>query len=112
MTIGMKTLFLILTLCGANFNIASAALDGAKIDNLTGLKGKWNAQEGVYKVTFPRNDVKIAIDGWPMPPFMGLGTWAAFEARTPLRRWQCVVSFTAWVTDTGCMWQCFQGSQT
>jgi hypothetical protein len=58
---------------------ASAANpDGAKIDQLTGLKGKPNEKEGVYRVTFPRSDVKVAVDGWTMPPFMGLGTWAAF----------------------------------
>ena len=55
-----------------------AALDTAKIDNLTGLKGKLNEKEGVYRVSFPRSDVKVAVDGWTMPPFMGLGTWAAF----------------------------------
>jgi len=53
-------------------------LDIAKIDNLTGLKGKMNEKEGVYRVTFPRDDVKVVVDGWTMPPFMGLGTWAAF----------------------------------
>src|SRR2546427_3610176 len=53
-------------------------LDIAKIDRLTGLKGKLNEKEGVYKVTFPRDDVKIVVDGWTMPAFMGLGTWAAF----------------------------------
>ena len=59
--------------------VSSAAdLDTARIDELTGLKGKFNEKEGVYKVTFPRNDVKVAVDGWTMPPFMGLGTWAAF----------------------------------
>jgi len=52
----------------------------ARIDELTGLKGKMNEKEGVYKVTFPRNDVKVVVDGWTMPPFMGLGTWAAFTA--------------------------------
>ncbi len=57
---------------------APATLDTAKIDNLTGLKGKLNEKEGVYKVTFPRDDVKVVVDGWKMPPFMGLGTWAAF----------------------------------
>ena len=56
----------------------AAALDSVKIDELTGLKGKMNEKEGVYKVTFPRNDVKVVVDGWTMPPFMGLGTWAAF----------------------------------
>jgi len=50
----------------------------ARIDELTGLKGKLNEKEGVYKVTFPRGDVKVVVDGWTMPPFMGLGTWAAF----------------------------------
>jgi hypothetical protein len=58
---------------------ASAAdLDTARIDELTGLKGKLNEKEGVYKVTFPRADVAVAVDGWTMSPFMGLGTWAAF----------------------------------
>src|SRR5947208_6948527 len=56
----------------------AAGLDTARIDELTGLKGKMNEKEGVYKVTFPRNDVKVVVDGWTMPPFMGLGTWAAF----------------------------------
>src|SRR5213594_3421988 len=50
----------------------------ARIDELTGLKGKMNEKEGVYKVTLPRNDVKVVVDGWTMPPFMGLVTWAAF----------------------------------
>jgi hypothetical protein len=56
-----------------------ADLDTAKIDQITGLKGKLNEKEGVYKVTSPRADVKITVDGWTMPPFMGLGTWAAFK---------------------------------
>ncbi|MBI4622968.1 MAG: DUF1259 domain-containing protein [Verrucomicrobia bacterium] len=55
-----------------------AALDTAKIDSLTGLKGTWNEAEKVHKVTQPRNDLPIAIDGWTMPPFMGLTSWAAF----------------------------------
>jgi len=58
---------------------AGEKLDTARIDELTGLKGKMNEKEGVYKVTFPRNDVKVSVAGWEMPPFMGLGTWASFE---------------------------------
>lgn len=57
----------------------AAQLDTAKIDELTGLKGKMGADEGVYKVTFPRDDVKVAVAGWQMSPFLGLGTWAAFQ---------------------------------
>jgi Domain of Unknown Function (DUF1259) len=64
-------------LLGLISNALAADLDTARIDQITGLKGKFNEKEGVYKVTFPRNDVKIIVDGWTMPPFMGLGTWAA-----------------------------------
>src|SRR5881398_915456 len=78
----MKKLLLLLALCGANIAISSAALDTAKIDQITGLKGKFNEKEGVYKVTFPRDDVKVVVDGWAMPPFMGLGTWAAFKGES------------------------------
>src|SRR5437667_2875999 len=65
----------------AAFVYASVAADlnTARIDELTGLKGKMNEKEGVYKVTFPRTDVKVAVEGWKMPAFMGLGTWAAFQ---------------------------------
>ena len=77
----MKTYQLIILIFCATITAAlAAALDTAKIDQLTGLKGKFNEKEGVYKVTFPRNDVKVVVDGWTLPPFMGLGTWAAFTA--------------------------------
>ena len=56
----------------------AAELNFARIDEITGLKGKLNEQEGVYRVTFPRADVPVTVEGWKMPPFMGLGTWAAF----------------------------------
>jgi hypothetical protein len=75
----MKTYLLIIPIfCATITATLAAALDTAKIDQITGLKGKMNDKEGVYKVTFPRNDVKVVVDGWTMPPFMGLGTWAAF----------------------------------
>jgi hypothetical protein len=58
--------------------VAHAVLDGTKIEQLTGLKGTLNEAEGVFKVTSPRSDVKVSVDGWQMPPFMGLTSWAAF----------------------------------
>jgi hypothetical protein len=73
----MKKLLIVVALCGAIIPAASA-LDTAKIDNITGLKGKLNEKEGVYRISFPRGDVEVAVDGWTMPPFMGLGTWATF----------------------------------
>jgi hypothetical protein len=60
--------------------LASAAtLDTSRIDQLTGLKGTLNKEEGVYKVSLPRADLKISVDNWQMPPFMGLTSWAAFR---------------------------------
>src|SRR5215472_6939837 len=73
-------LVIILIFCVAMTAARALPLNTGKIDQLTGLKGKLNEKEGVYKVTFPRNDVKVIVDGWAMPPFMGLGTWAAFTA--------------------------------
>jgi hypothetical protein len=67
-------------LIGIASSALAADLNTARIDELTGLEGKMNEKERVYRVTFPRNDVKIVVDGWSMPPFMGLGTWAAFTA--------------------------------
>ena len=66
-------------LLSASLFAAGDELDTAKIDEITGLKGKLNKEEGVYKVALPRSDVKVTVDGWVMPPFMGLGTWAAFQ---------------------------------
>src|SRR6267154_5161151 len=68
---------------------ARADLDTAKIDQLTGLKGKMNQAEGVYKVTFPRDDVKVSVAGWTMPPFVGLGTWAAFQGTNEKAMMMC-----------------------
>jgi hypothetical protein len=56
-----------------------AKLDTATIDRATGGKSQMNEQEGVFKVSFPRDDVKVNIDGVQMPPFMGLTSWAAFK---------------------------------
>src|SRR4051812_45179293 len=78
----MKRLLFVGAIIAAQIHLTSAGLDTAKVDELTGLKGKLNEKEGVYKVTFPRADVPITVEGWKMPPFMGLGTWAAFTKGT------------------------------
>src|SRR5713101_5818677 len=56
----------------------AAAMDTAVIEQTTGLKGTFSKEENVFKVTKPRGDTKITVDGWTMPPFMGLTSWAAF----------------------------------
>jgi len=80
MNTSTKNFFLRTTiLLGIISSTFAGEFNTARIDELTGLKGKMNEKEGVYKVTFPRSDVKVVVDGWTMPPFMGLGTWAAFK---------------------------------
>ena len=59
---------------------AAAPLDSARLEQLTGLTGTWNAPKTVFKVTAPRTDRAITVDGWKMPAFMGLTSWAAFTA--------------------------------
>ena len=56
---------------------AASPLDYARIESLTGLKG---APAGdTFKVTSPRTDVPITVDGRAMPPFMGVTSWATFS---------------------------------
>jgi hypothetical protein len=57
---------------------ATPAIDTATIESVTGLKGSYNKTENVFKLSKPRDDVKITVDRWAMPPFMGLTSWAAF----------------------------------
>lgn len=52
----------------------------AQIDQITGAKGVYTAAEDVHRVSFPRTDVTVTVDRWPMHPFMGLTSWAAFTS--------------------------------
>ena len=63
---------------GLVFARSATPLDTAQIEQIVGLKGTFNKEENVFKVSKPRSDVNIAVDGWTMPPFMGLTSWAAF----------------------------------
>src|SRR5947207_1017045 len=72
------TCLLVCFIGAVNAETRAENLDTASIERLTGLKGALNTNEGVFKVSAPRTDVKIAVDGWAMPPFMGLTSWAAF----------------------------------
>lgn len=52
-------------------------IDEAAVKAATGAD-KADVDGGTVKVSFPRTDVDVAVDGWKMPPFMGLTSWAAF----------------------------------
>src|SRR5712691_2382842 len=57
-----------------------AAFDTAKIEQLTGAKGKMDEKEGVFKVSVPRADLKVTTAGVKMTPPLGLTSWAAFKS--------------------------------
>src|SRR5438045_1552380 len=53
--------------------------DGARIEELTGLKGKMDEKAGVFRLTAPRADLKVTTAGVRMTPPMGLTAWVAFQ---------------------------------
>src|SRR5581483_6865433 len=57
---------------------SAPSLNPDNIEKLTGLKGKLDEQEGVFKVQYPRADLAALVAGAKMTPPMGLTAWAAF----------------------------------
>src|SRR2546430_12745854 len=57
----------------------TAKLDTAKIEQLTGLKGKLDEKEGAFKVSYPRADLATSVGGVKLTPPLGLTAWAAFS---------------------------------
>jgi len=69
---------------GGRFWLAPAAPEAAKLDEgkiatASGAKAT-TTKDGVVRIGWPRTDVKVAVDGMPLKPFAGLGSWAAFTA--------------------------------
>ena len=67
--------FLMAAIVGAS---TAPKLDTAKIEQLTGQKGSLNEKEGVFKVSLPRDDLRVTAGGVKMTPALGLTAWAAF----------------------------------
>ncbi len=77
----MAPKLLLLVFTAASLAIGQAALTEktrASIDEITGAKGVYTPDENVHRVSFPRSDLKVTIEGRPAHPFMGFGSWAAF----------------------------------
>jgi hypothetical protein len=56
-----------------------ASLDADKIGAAAGTKAT-TTPDGVARVAWGRTDVAVKVDGMPLKPFAGLGSWAAFTA--------------------------------
>jgi hypothetical protein len=54
-------------------------LDAEKIAAAAGAKAT-TAQDGVVRLAWARSDVPVTVDGVPLKPFAGLGSWAAFTS--------------------------------
>jgi len=52
-------------------------LDADGIGVAAGVKAA-TTPDGVVRVAWPRTDVPVRVDGVPLKPFAGLGSWAAF----------------------------------
>ena len=52
--------------------------DRHQIDQITGVKGTYISEEGVYKVVLPKAAATLVLDYQILPPTLRLNTWAAF----------------------------------
>src|SRR5262249_32115247 len=51
--------------------------DADKIGTSAGTKAT-TTKDGVVRIGWARTDVSVTVDGMPLKPFAGLGSWAAF----------------------------------
>ena len=84
------------TAFAASTQAAGPALDTAAIEAATGLKGTYSQTENVFKVSKPRDDIRLSVDRWTLPPFMGITSWAAF---TPMGNATLVMGDTVLLED-------------
>jgi hypothetical protein len=53
-------------------------LDADKIATAAGSKAV-TTEDGIVRIAWARTDVSVTVDGMPLKPFAGLGSWAAFS---------------------------------
>ncbi len=81
----LRLLFFGLLICSLGVLAAQPAAERAdpqwdRVAEILGREGPLSA-DGVYKVTFPRSDLRVLMDGAPLPVGLGLASWAAFTRR-------------------------------
>ncbi len=69
-----KSLLIILGLF--TFYNSFAQLDSSELNNVFGKKG--TLQGGVYKITFPRSDLKVKVNDFAISPGLALTSWIGF----------------------------------
>jgi hypothetical protein len=76
--IGGLSLIITITIAAISFAQHGSQLDVDRIGKASGVKP--SRKGNVVRIEWPRNDVPVTVDGMPLKPFAGLGTWAAFMA--------------------------------
>src|SRR3954453_3076591 len=59
-------------------HILADELSADNVGRIMGVKAT-TTPDSVVRVAWPRKEVQVQVDGLSMHPFMGLGTWAAFQ---------------------------------
>jgi hypothetical protein len=80
-----KPICVAIALAGAVAQVDAAAPSVAirqVIDKAVGVSGTYYALEDAHRLSFPRGDVKVSVDGAALHPYMGLTSWAHFTAGT------------------------------
>ena len=70
------SLFMFLMLGSCNL----LAADFTKLEETLGVPGK--TQDGVVVFSFPRSDLKVKVNGEPVPTALGFGSWTAWKVWT------------------------------
>jgi hypothetical protein len=71
-----QRLWVLISMVAFPFVVAAQGLDTAKIDEALGRSGQKLGD--VYKVGFPRTDLRVSVHGVAIKPGLALGSWAAF----------------------------------
>lgn len=74
---------------------APAKLDADRIAEAAGTKTTLTP-DGIVRIAWARTDVAVKVDGMPLKPFAGLGSWAAF---TPAKHGAMVMGDTVVFQD-------------
>ena len=83
LTVALLFFLTSLVVCPAVSYAEEGGLDTARIEQLTGLKGSYDAKEAVFTVRYPRNDLDVNAGGIHITAPFGLTAWAAFTRTGP-----------------------------
>jgi hypothetical protein len=57
--------------------VTANAADFAEVEKILEVRGQM--EEGAFVARFPRSDIKVMIDGEPVPTALGFGSWTAWK---------------------------------